>query len=190
MVLSSWHFRSLSKEYSLQPLLVATRKGEFSFKKLLSVKKSVQRIEDLAGKVVASAGSVEHTQNLLLKMFGKDNADLLLSIKILSVPKDIDALLAVSYNVAQAAITTRESLDLVEVINPKLKEKLYVLMTSDNILMPVAAVKKPFMIEETQKIIKIMKEMKTRENGRENLSALSVDGWVDVSPEMIETLKK
>ena len=191
MVSSSWHFQSLNKKNSLRPLLIATRNGKPFFIKVLSVKRPFRGIQSLAGKVVASAGSLEHTQSLLLKMLGKDKVDLLSSIKILNVPKDIDALLALDYNVAHAALTTQDSLKLIENINPRLNKKLRTLFTSDEILMPVAAIINSGVIGEPQKkIIQIMKEMKTSGDGRESLSALSIDGWIDVSIEIMEKLLK
>ena len=173
LVISSWHFRSFSKKVSLLPLLVATRNGKTFFKKVLSVKKPFRELRDLAGKVVASASSVEHTRELLLKMLGKNRKDLLSTIRILTVPKDIDALLAVGYSIAHAAVTTQDSLKLLESINPGLKRKLETFSISGDILMPVLAIKKLGVIGEPQKkIIQIMKEMKTSESGRESLSAL------------------
>lgn len=191
MVMSSWHFQSLTKESPLHPILIASRNGKQFFNKILSAKKPINSIKDLSGKVLATAGSVEHSRNLLREMFGKDKMDIISTIKILIVPKDIDALLAVSYNVANAALTTADSLKLIEKINPRLKKEMTALVTSADILRPVAVIKKTdMMLESLEEIVQIMKEMKTNENGRESLSTLSIDGWSDISPEIMSELIK
>lgn len=189
ILMSSWHFRSLSKTIDLHPHCIAIKNNKLTFKKVLSVKKPISRIEDLAGKVIASSGSIEHTKSLFLEMFGEDKRQMIETIKILNVPKDIDALLSVSYGVAHGAFTTMNSLNQIEKFNPRLKKKLKVLVASNDIYMPVLAVKKDSVSKESlDKLLQVLRKLNKSENGREKLSALSIDGWISVSPDIMETL--
>jgi hypothetical protein len=191
LILSSWHYRSLNKKISLIPTLIAVRNGKFTFKKTLLGRKPISTIDDLAEKTVASSGSRENTLDQLREMLGKDNAELLSNIRILNVPKDIDALMSVAFGVAHAAITTEASLKQIEEINPKLKEKLTVLLTSGEILMPIVSVAtQESKKENVDELINVLIKMNSTKSGRAKLAALSMDGWNNIPPNILERLNK
>lgn len=193
LIVSSWHFRSLTKKAPLTPILIATRDGKFTFRKILSARKSISDVNDLSGKTVASSGSKKYTLSLLRKMFGKDKMELLSNIRILNVPKDIDALMSVGFGVAQAAITTEASLKQIGRINPKLKEKLTRLLISDEILMPIVscgAKTDTDDIKTRDELVKILKNMGFTVSGKEKLGLLSVDEWIDIPSNLLEELNK
>ena len=191
VIASSWHFRTLNKKSSMIPLLIAIRDGKFTFKKILLARKPISTIEDIAGKTVASSSSKKYTLSLLREMFGEDKSELLSKIKILIVPKDIDALMSVSFGVAQAAITTETSLKQIEQVNPNLKKKLTRLLTSGEILMPIVSCRnKASGNEIIDELTEILVKMNTTESGRKKLAALSMDGWRSISPDIMEMLNK
>ena len=112
-------------------------------------------------------------------------------IRILSVPKDIDALMSVGFGVAQAAIATEASLKQIEQINPKLKEKLTNLLTSNEILLPIVSSKSRGADKESiNKLITILKAMSISNIGKENLATLSIDKWASIPPDIMERLNK
>ncbi|MGR3218374.1 MAG: hypothetical protein ACUZ8H_00970, partial [Candidatus Anammoxibacter sp.] len=115
-VLSSWHYNCLKKETNIKPILVGVIDGKSTQKKVLSSKKSINNIKMLEGARIASAGSEEYTGNLLKQMFGKENEKLVDSFQLLVVPKDIDALISVGFGLADAALTTENSLDMLSSI--------------------------------------------------------------------------
>lgn len=191
LILSSWHFRSLTKKITLNPLLIAEKEGKFTFKKVLLARKPFSNINDLANKTIASAGTKEYTLSLLNEMVGKNKAALLAGVRILNVPKDIDALMSVGFGVAQAAIATEASLKQIEQINPKLKENLISLLTSKEILLPIVSSKSRGADKESiNKLITILKTMSISKSGKENLAMLSIDKWTSIPPDIMERLNK
>ncbi len=190
-ILSSWHFSSLTKKIPLNPLLIAQREGKFTFKKVLLARKPFSKLDDLANKTIASSGTKEYTLSLLNEMVDKDKDVILAGIRILSVPKDIDALMSVGFGVAQAAIATEASLKQIEQINPKLKEKLTNLLTSNEILLPIVSSKSRGADKESiNKLITILKAMSISNIGKENLATLSIDKWASIPPDIMERLNK
>ena len=59
------------------------------------VKETITSIALLKGKKLATAGNEEFTKNILTKMLGEGEKEIIDSLKILNVPKEIDALIAV-----------------------------------------------------------------------------------------------
>jgi hypothetical protein len=141
LLLSSWHCKMLKDRLPMKPILVGLLNHRPAQTRLLSVKKNDAKMESLRNGSIASAGSEEYTRALLLSMLGEKNRDLVDSTKILIVPKDIDALLAVSFGMAKGALTTESSVSKLKAINPKQYGLLAQVAVSDGILLPVVAVR-------------------------------------------------
>lgn len=139
LLVSSWHYRAMKDVLPMEPVLVGTINEVSTQKRILSVTRRVSDLESLRGRKVASAGSEDYTRTVLADMLGEERADLVASFKILVVPKDIDALMAVSFGMAKAALTTESSLGKLRRSNPKQHGLLMQLADSDGILLPVVA---------------------------------------------------
>ncbi|MGZ5027760.1 MAG: hypothetical protein ACXWE9_09860, partial [Methylobacter sp.] len=97
-LLSSWHLKALQqKNIPLKIALVGTSKGNTMQRKVLSTKKDITNVSMLKNTVVAGAGSEEYIHSVLKQILGKEQEALLKDIKILLVPKDIDAIMAVGF---------------------------------------------------------------------------------------------
>ncbi|WP_054772976.1 hypothetical protein [Methylogaea oryzae] len=118
-LISSWHYRLLKHKYPLHPMLVGVSGGVASQKKILSASQKITDLEHLRGKNIAVAGSKAYSKNVLEQIFAGKPPDLLESLRLILVPKDIDALMAVGYGMAAAALTTEKSLDDLRAINRK-----------------------------------------------------------------------
>ena len=174
-LLSSWHYSQLSAKIPLEPVLVGTAKGEFLQRKVLTTRDAASP-ESLRGATVAGAGTEDYLRNLLRQMLGPDQDALINSMKLLTVPKDLDALLAVGFGMAKAAVSSEGSLGKLALVNPTQKAQLKTLATSDKSFLLVAAVPKQTQSQEAL-LIKAVESMPKQPAGEKNLKLLGLDGW-------------
>ncbi|MBS1114047.1 MAG: hypothetical protein H6Q92_1810 [Nitrospirae bacterium] len=174
LLLSSWHYAKIHKDNALIAALAGTRNGEKYQKRIL-----VAKNESVKTGRIASASSIQHTSSYLKKMLkGKYTVD---TTQILTVPKDIDALMSVGFGMSVLALTTRNALDELQIVNPTLCQKMKVLGEGDESLLLIVAVPERF-IKDAQGIIAAIKNMPTDPEGRENLRMLGLDGWQPLDP--------
>lgn len=179
-LVSSWHYRKLREKISIEPVLVAVSKNKTTYKRILSVRKNLATMSSLRGIIIASASSEDYTKNIIRKMLGKNNEGIIDSMKILPVPKDIDALMSVGFGVAGAALTTENSLNKLATINQKQYKMLKQIAVSEEILLPILAIHKP-VNNDNMKLIKIVKEMDALPEGKNKLNMLGLDRWTELS---------
>jgi hypothetical protein len=174
LLLSSWHYAKIYKDNALIAALSGTRNGEKYQKRIL-----VAKDESINTGRIASASSIQHTISYLKKMLkGKYVVD---KTQILTVPKDIDALMSVGFGMSVLALTTRNALDELQTVNPTLCQKMKVLGEGDESLILIVAVPERF-IKDAQGIIATIKNMPIDPEGRENLRMLGLDGWQPLDP--------
>jgi len=188
-LVSSWHYRKLKETIPLEPMLVAVYRDKSTCRKILSVKKSIDNLNLLKGATVASAGSEEYTRSILRQMLKQNNEDVVRSLKILTVPKDIDALMSVGFGMAGAAITTEGSLAKLAMMNQKQFDMLQQLAASDDTLLPVIAAPKPYN-DACKKLTSLIKEMGVRQEGKQKLTMIGLDGWKELNDSEKEILEK
>lgn len=179
-LLSSWHLKELQqKKVPLEVALVATSKGNIMQRKVLSAKRDIVNVAMLKNTVVAAAGSDEYVHSILKQILGKEQEALLKDIKILIVPKDIDALLAVGFGMASAAISAESGLDKLAMFNPNHFRELHSLGFSEKDYLLIAATLKKPNQQETE-LLEVLRNMSEAEAGKENLRLLGIDGWREV----------
>jgi len=108
-------------------------------------------------------------------MLGEARRELIGSFKILVVPKDIDALMAVSFGMAKAALTTEGSLDKLQKINPKKRDQLRQLASSEGALLPVVAVSEGSGAQ-VQNLLAVIAAMGDQPEGVKCLKMIGLDG--------------
>ncbi|MBU3954344.1 MAG: phosphate/phosphite/phosphonate ABC transporter substrate-binding protein, partial [Proteobacteria bacterium] len=82
-------------------------------------------------------GSEAYSESILVEMLFARQRPIGPMPQILIVPKDIDALMAVGFDLATAALTSKSCLDMLITINPRLHEKLNVIEISQTFLHPL-----------------------------------------------------
>ncbi len=174
-LLSSWHYAQLNAKTPLEAMLVGVAKGELQQRKILSAK-DIANVSALPGSTIAGAGSEEYLRSQLQQMLGAEYAALLPKIKLLSVPKDIDALMAVGFGMATAAISSESSLNKLAMINPKQHAQLKTLASGEKSFLLIAAIAKAQQAEETP-LLKVIEGMQQQPAGEKNLKMLGLDGW-------------
>lgn len=175
-LLSSWHFQYLPDDINIQPIMVGVSNGQSSQKKILSVKQNITNIRSLNGKTIASSGDEQYTRKLLLEMLGDENLDILQSIKLILVPKDIDALMAVGFGMASAAISSGRSLKILEKINLKQYQLLRPLLESQLNYLTLAAISISGN-KSAAELLDILEKMGINPAGEIRLRMIGLDGW-------------
>lgn len=177
-ILSSWHLNSLkSKKIPLEIALLGTNKGEAMQRKVLSATLSITNFNDLvSGTVIAGAGSEEYIRSMLKEMLGANKESILAGIKILTVPKDIDALMSVGFGMAGAALTAESGLANLSLINPKQFQQMHSIgFTEKDYRLVAATFNKPG--EKEKPLLNILNAMQENNDGKEKLKLLGIDGW-------------
>lgn len=175
-LLSSWHLKALQQQnVPLKVALIGTLKGNTMQRKVLSAKKAITSVAMLKNTVIAGAGSEEYIYSVLKQILGKEQEPLLKGIKILVVPKDIDAIMSVGFGIATAAISAESSLDKLATINPNQFSELHRLGFSEKEYLLVAATLEKPERQEAQ-LLDVLHKM-SEDAGKENLRWLGIDGW-------------
>lgn len=187
-LLSSWYFQNLPGNLHMDPVLVGVFKGKSMQKKVLTSKKNITNLGSLKGKIIASAGDKDFVKNILGQIIGIEKGDLLDSMKLLSVQRDIDALMAVGFGMANAALTTEKSLAKLSKINPKQYNLLAQLGKSRNMFLVIVAVPEESN-ENWDDLLAILEKMGTDAEGKKKLKMLGLDGWRKLSLKEIAELK-
>lgn len=175
-LLSSWHYQYLPSDIKLQPVMVGVSNGKSTQKKILSVNQSITDISLLKGTTIACSGSEKYTINLLKEMLEHDNSDILPTLNFILVPKDIDALLAVVFGMATAALTSERSLDNFKKINKKQYQSLRPLMESQQYFLTLAAIPQTEN-KNAAELLDILEKMGINPGGEIRLRMLGLDGW-------------
>jgi len=188
-LLSSWHYQDLLKQgyTNLEAVLVGTIDGKITYTKVVSTKKNVQDINKLSGKNVASAGNKIYSQSMLENIAEQQDSNI--QFKVLTVPKDIDALMSVLFGMSQGALTARNSLDTLADINPKKYSLLHQLAESQPIILPVVVAYQPISQASTKQLLDIIENLSYSTEGKGILSILGWQGWKKVTKTEMRLLK-
>jgi ABC-type amino acid transport substrate-binding protein len=200
-LVSSWHYQKLRREnmelvaegkkpkVEMAPALVGVLKNQITQRRIFSSKRKIASLASLKGKKIASAGTKEYTRQVLAEMLGADNRAIVDSFKILTVPKDIDALMAVSFGMAKAAITTEASVTKLSKVNKKLHGSLKTLAASEGTLLPIIAVPAGA-TKSTEKLLDVLLMMGMDSDGRKRLKMIGLEGWKTLTEDEKRRLDK
>jgi len=176
VLLSSWHYRHIHKELGLLPALTGMRAGKKYQRKVLVTDQESPDI--VAGKpgLVASASSLEYTLSVLSSMF-KQPAEH--PFNVLTVPKDIDALMSVGFGMAKMAFASGNAFEELKGVNPKLGSRMKVVAEGDEDLLLIVASPQGFAGDRT-KLIDMIRNMPTDSDGLKKIRMLGLDGWQEL----------
>jgi len=172
-IIASYYYKAMESTYNWKAILSGHDKGLKSFNKVLvtsaSVKNAVQlRNRSLAAVSLGAASLSYIDAQLPSELPAKD-------IRIVSVSKDIDAIMALGFEQVEAAIVTQTSFDKLSQINPDVVKNLHILQALNPIEYPkIAAFPNA---ENIEKYIKIFQEMDPREAAKEILKFFDVTGF-------------
>ncbi len=174
LLLSSWHYKIISKNYCLKPALAGMRNGKKYQQRILVGRSTTPNIESLKGGRIASASSVPHTKSVLMGMY--KNKEDLNRARILAVPKDIDALMSVAFGMSKAALTTRNAFEELRTVNPTLFKKMRILAKGQESHLLILAVPESFQ-ERSVQTVHVIKSMPMNTDGMKKMRMLGLDDW-------------
>ncbi len=174
VLLSSWHYDNIRDHYGLRPVLIGARNGKTSQKRLLVTKGNTTHVDMVKIGQIASASSVDYTQTILLEMF--HDPEMVNKLKILAVPKDIDALMSLGFGMAKSAITTDYSLETLRKMNPALSQKISIVAESHESRLLILAATKEYG-KQTETVASIFQKMAADPEGKRRIRMLGLEGW-------------
>jgi hypothetical protein len=179
ILLSSWHYSNIFRQFSLQPVLVGMQNGRHLQKPVLVTSGKTGSMEAAMKGPVASSSNEHYSRTLLKDMFSVISAADI--VRILPVPKDVDALMSVSFDMAKAALTTETTLKNLQTVDPMLSKNIKPLAEGREILMLIAAIPKAF-AQNSDGIITVLLNMPDDPVGLNILKSLNLDGWKPIDP--------
>ncbi len=187
LLLSSWHYRHIHKEYGLIPALSGLRNGQKYQKKLLVADENAPDIKTGKPGLIASASSLEYTSTTVHQMLQEKFPPH--DFKILTVPKDVDALMSVGFGMAKLAFASENAIEELKGVNPRLCGKMKVLATGEETLRMILAVPRTFMGESRNKSIDVLRNMPVDSEGKSKIRMLGLDGWEDLNASDLSKLE-
>jgi len=175
-ILSSWHYRHIHKEYSLIPVLSGMRKGKKYQRKILVADEKAPDIEVAKPGLIASASSLQYTFSVLKRMLKKYAEH---TFRVLTVPKDIDALMSVGFGMAKLAFASRNAFDELKGVNPGLCRKMKVLAEGDKTFLLIVALPQGFTANR-KKTVDMIKNMSLNPDGKKRIRMLGLDSWQEL----------
>jgi len=176
VLLSSWHYRHIHKELGLLPVLTGMRAGKKYQRKVLVADQESPDIIAAKPGLVASASSLEYTLSVLRSMFKKPAEH---PFNVLTVPKDIDALMSVGFGMAKLAFASGNAFEELKGVNPKLGSKMKVIAEGDQDLLLIVASPQGFGGGRIP-LIDMIKNMPTEPEGLKRIRMLGLDGWQEL----------
>ena len=176
LLLSSWHYRHIRKKYALTPALTGMRNGKKYQRKILVSGEKPADIEAARPGLVASASSLQYTTSAL-KMMLKKFAEH--PFQVLTVPKDIDALMSVGFGMAKLAFASENAFDELKGVNPRLCSKMKILAEGEETLRLILALPQGF-TGNSSKTIDMIRNMATDSDGKRRIRMLGLDGWQEL----------
>ncbi len=184
-LLSSWHFRLLEKHKPIVPVLVGISHGRVHQRKILSSKLSPAEVSQMERLRVASSAGEAYSRAELGQILSPLKIIPVTRIKLILVPKDIDALMAVGFGLADAALTTEASLKGFSAINAKLQGQLTSLGMSEQHFLTLAAVP-----DNASPSLAPLIDFLTKTSADQHaLNLLGLDGMRKLTPLEYEALK-
>ncbi len=186
LFLSSWHFGQIRKAYSLKPVYVGVRDNIPFQKRILVTGTNSGGVETALKGPLASASNVQHTRSVLKKMFPGNIAGE--KVRILTVPKDVDALMSVGFEMSKSALVSAHAVNNLKNFDPVLHKRLKIVETGKSSLLLIVSVPRNFE-EESKALFDVIKKMPETEAGKKIIKMLDLDDWKNFSPSDEEMLE-
>lgn len=105
---------------------------------------------------------------------------------VIHVSKDIDAVLALTFGQAHAALVTSNSIDVLKRINPSAAASLRTVYTTEPILRPpLCVVGDPPSPSQIAAVAAVFTQLLTDVDGKKVMYTLGIDAWVPFEPSML-----
>jgi ABC-type phosphate/phosphonate transport system substrate-binding protein len=175
VIVSSMFLSEVKKLRTVKPLLILTRGGRRTYRKLVVTHDpQIRSVSDLKGRTFATVSTAGLR---LLDGSGLPTR----TLKTISVPKDMDALLALTFGHVEGALVTQRSISILRKMSPASAAKVRVLFKTPPIRHPVLCAVGSVSQSMLRAVTSTLKGMGSTRLGRMALRFLGYDRWVAVS---------
>ncbi len=191
-LLPSWQYQKLMKQKAfrkLKPIFVATINNNPTYTKVLITKKNIRSMKQLRRKRIASAGDRNYSKKTIQFIGAKNGLHYRTQFRILTVPKDVDALMSVLFGMAQGALISHISLNSFSRINKRKYRLLRQQGESQAIMLPIVVAYQPIKKKSTKRLLSAIQAMPDSSRGKEILGLLGWNGWKKVTPRDLQLLE-
>ena len=163
----------------MRPLLVPVRKGLTSYKKILLASQlsptaaSDYEIISFAMTTMGPDGATEAIKELVTKELVSVQ-----QLNIISVPKDLDAILALVLGQVKMALVAQDNLKVISDANPRITRTIKKLDRSITVPMPVLCyLEGRVESEDVKKLVEVFKKMPSDNPRNKIMEMLQIDDW-------------
>ncbi|MFC1617075.1 PhnD/SsuA/transferrin family substrate-binding protein [Candidatus Margulisiibacteriota bacterium] len=183
-IMSSWLFNKLNTDNQLKPVFVMETDDGVTTKEVLVVKNTTSIKHLLSGGVLATSRCKVYVRHILEELFpGKDIS----KIKIIVVPRDMDALVSVEFGMSLASITSNDSYKKLKTINKTSYQHLKVLAKTKKMLRPIVVVNNNNK-NDNKNIYKMLVNMSEDNDSKMLLDLMSFKRWKQITDREIKLL--
>ncbi len=174
------YFKKNRARWNLKPLLMPARRGARTFRKVLVTRSADITTTGLAGKsVAATALDAAQSFKTLLGPLGVQPSQL----RVVSVSKDVDALLALAFGQVDLALVRADSIVRLRKVNPNAVASLRTLYTTRPVFHPPLCEVGAQPATLTAALVKGLRAAGQSGLGRRTLRIMGFDAWTDLPRE-------
>ncbi len=174
-IMAEWFYSSLFSNHG--------KEVELAFKGLLNGQETYQKILvsqndslNLEKVTIACSGTSNRAREVLKSIYPELTSQKIDKIKILLVPKDIDALMAVGYGLADMAITTEASISKMLLLNEHVYKDMLVIKQSAPLRRSVLVFKSSNN-ELKADLARALMDMSNHAKGKQAINLIGLDEW-------------
>ena len=117
-IVASYYYRAMKSRFQWKTLLSGYKNNRSGFNKILVTPKSIKNPRELRNKGIANVFMGEATKRFVDSQFLRPLGLSSKNVRIVTVSKDIDAIMALAFRQVQGAIVTQDSFTTLKRINP------------------------------------------------------------------------
>jgi len=178
LIVSSQYLVNDLAKPQMSSLLQASRNDKFYHNKILIGRKGLIEKNGITGKTISITSLSMQTEEYVLEILFRGYKGQTNKTHLLSVPRDSDALLALVFNQVDGAFIEPETMNLLDQINPTIKEELHIFHTSGYLTLPEVFVDHEDCDTHCQHNLEdFFLEQSTNPEGIDLLRKMCIDRW-------------
>ncbi len=174
ILVSSWYYGKLNERHEVNPVLVGVSGKSSKQKYYLCKKAELSGSSFSGGEKFASASGIDFTREVLQQIVPLKYHKNVALARILLVPKDIDALMAIEFGILNCALTTESGLNQFAHTSPKEYKSLIKLPSQKEWLLPLVAAFEPENIS-VMALIMLLEKISGDPDGIRSLNMINLD---------------
>ena len=182
-MISNWHFSQLKNlPFPVLPALRGVKNGSDIYRKFLVARSPDANLETMT---IATSGTALFSRSILADIYPNHTPEQLAKPNLLLVPKDIDALMAVGFGLADAALASELSLETLSTLYKNQHQQLHIVGNSRP-LKRLLVIQHESASPIKAKAIAALHNMSKSSKGLQALNTLGLNGWQSLDGKLNE----